>query len=493
MHRLNKPSPLFCSLSLALQSILLPALATAQWSGATRDTLTRNTLRDETAAQSLVCDEGGNLHVAWEQAVQTGGWRIFYAVRPASGAWSLPREVGDSSLASYQPALAVESSARTPYIVFRATYATSDEIVIARDSAGGWERTRLTTNNTSEYNPTIAADRNGKVHVAWIGRDALNNWKMFYSENITGNWRTQLLAASELGDFGSGAAPFVAVTSTGVAHIFYRGGNYPAYRIHHASIAQPGDTTWTYETISTPNGADYTSRVVVDESGTLHLLATGNDGFGYPPHVYYLKKPSSGTWSAPELANTGGTGSGGSLIIDRFGKGHITWDEVSGNIITGNLYYASNRNGTWSSMPVQLDGSTFNGVLAVDATGRGHILVYHGATFQTQEIVVIHSDGLVTEIEEEAQGTPNAIILHQNYPSPFNPSTTITYQLSAQGHVTLKVFDVLGREAATLVNDVKQPGTHTVEFDGIGLASGVYFYRMMAGSFFETKKLVLLK
>ncbi len=89
--------------------------------------------------------------------------------------------------------------------------------------------------------------------------------------------------------------------------------------------------------------------------------------------------------------------------------------------------------------------------------------------------------------------TPLSFALEQNYPNPFNPTTIINYQLPMTNDVTLKVYDVLGREVATLVNEQKSPGTYTVNFDGSRFASGVYFYRLRAGSFVSTKRMVLLK
>ncbi len=83
--------------------------------------------------------------------------------------------------------------------------------------------------------------------------------------------------------------------------------------------------------------------------------------------------------------------------------------------------------------------------------------------------------------------------LYQNYPNPFNPSTTINYTLAQSGFVQLKVYDLLGREVAVLVNEDKQIGNYKVEFDAAYLSSGVYFYRMQSGDFFETKKLILLR
>ena len=87
--------------------------------------------------------------------------------------------------------------------------------------------------------------------------------------------------------------------------------------------------------------------------------------------------------------------------------------------------------------------------------------------------------------------------LEQNYPNPFNPSTRIQYQVSSISHVTLKVYNVLGNEIATLVNEEKPAGTYEVEFQstvcGHQLASGIYFYNLTAGSFIQTKKMILLK
>ena len=80
-----------------------------------------------------------------------------------------------------------------------------------------------------------------------------------------------------------------------------------------------------------------------------------------------------------------------------------------------------------------------------------------------------------------------------NYPNPFNPSTIISYQLPANELVTIKVFDVLGREVRTLVNDYKTQGTYTVSFDASRLASGIYFYQLRAGNFISIKKMLLLK
>lgn len=88
---------------------------------------------------------------------------------------------------------------------------------------------------------------------------------------------------------------------------------------------------------------------------------------------------------------------------------------------------------------------------------------------------------------------PDGFCLHQNYPNPFNPSTTIRFTISELRFTTLKIYDLLGREVATLVNEEKSAGEYEVEFVGEALTSGIYFYQLRAGEYTETKKMVLIK
>lgn len=98
-----------------------------------------------------------------------------------------------------------------------------------------------------------------------------------------------------------------------------------------------------------------------------------------------------------------------------------------------------------------------------------------------------------TAVEKIASGLPSRYQLEQNFPNPFNPATNIRYSITSASKVVLRVFDILGREVQTLVNTVQMPGQYTVTFSGQSFGSGVYFYQLTAGTFTETKKLMLLK
>jgi hypothetical protein len=99
----------------------------------------------------------------------------------------------------------------------------------------------------------------------------------------------------------------------------------------------------------------------------------------------------------------------------------------------------------------------------------------------------------MTSVKAPQEQIPLVYTLSQNYPNPFNPTTIISYELPIGGRINLKIYDLLGREVATLVDGQMEAGTHRVSFDASRVASGVYFYRIQAGSFTATKKLVLLK
>ena len=96
-------------------------------------------------------------------------------------------------------------------------------------------------------------------------------------------------------------------------------------------------------------------------------------------------------------------------------------------------------------------------------------------------------------IPSKQQVIPSDFSLSQNYPNPFNPVTKINFAIQKQGLVTLKVYDMLGREVASLLNETKAAGHYTVEFDASKLSSGIYFYKLQTGSFTSIKKMVLVK
>jgi hypothetical protein len=100
---------------------------------------------------------------------------------------------------------------------------------------------------------------------------------------------------------------------------------------------------------------------------------------------------------------------------------------------------------------------------------------------------------MITGVRSSPTDMTGRFNLEQNYPNPFNPSTLIRYAVPARLHVTISVFNTLGQQVATLVNGFEEAGDHELRFDGSGLASGVYFYRLQAGDFVRTMKALIIK
>jgi hypothetical protein len=100
---------------------------------------------------------------------------------------------------------------------------------------------------------------------------------------------------------------------------------------------------------------------------------------------------------------------------------------------------------------------------------------------------------IITTINQNNINIPEKFSLFQNYPNPFNPTTIIKFQITISKFVKLSVFDMLGHEVATLMNEQLKPGMYEVEWDGTGYSSGTYYYKLFAGDYVETKKMILMK
>lgn len=112
---------------------------------------------------------------------------------------------------------------------------------------------------------------------------------------------------------------------------------------------------------------------------------------------------------------------------------------------------------------------------------------------QIYEYTSTRPDAVPTPVEKSHVTIPDAIILNQNFPNPFNPSTQIAYELTTPQNVRLSVYDITGRRIATLINSRQSAGSHIVSFNANNLSSGIYFYRLEAGDFMQTRKMILLK
>jgi len=149
------------------------------------------------------------------------------------------------------------------------------------------------------------------------------------------------------------------------------------------------------------------------------------------------------------------------------------------------LLFSADSGKTWTQQTMPNLTNAFDITFANEMTGW--LLCTDGKLFYTN-----NCGGLITRVAQEIN-LPTSFKLFQNYPNPFNPETAISYQISAISKVSLRIYDLLGREVAMLINEEKTPGYYSGMFNAESLPSGIYFYKLTAGNFSSTKKMILLK
>ena len=159
-------------------------------------------------------------------------------------------------------------------------------------------------------------------------------------------------------------------------------------------------------------------------------------------------------------------------------------DQLLAGTDDNGIYLSSNNGLTWTSLSSGIPGNTRVWSLSVSSYD-----IFAGTDKGVWRLPLSE---IITTVKNKTELSKN-FTLEQNYPNPFNPTTVIRYQLPENGRVTLKIYDLLGREINTLVNEEKIPGNYTVQFDGSKLSSGVYFYQIQTEKFRSVKKMLLIK
>jgi hypothetical protein len=229
---------------------------------------------------------------------------------------------------------------------------------------------------------------------------------------------------------------------------------------------------------TTDSGINWTTQT----SGTTNTLfdvhfVDANNGWAIGARNTIIKTTNRGTTWAPQTS--GISNSSPTLNAVHFIDANTGWIVANGGIIQK----TTNGGANWSVL--NLPTPSLNAIYFSNAeTGWGAGAI--GA-------ILKFSGGITAVDEKPTTQMPERISLAQNYPNPFNPATVISFQLSVNSHVTLKVFDVNGREVATLVDGEMSAGNHAVTFVPRDVAGGIYFYRITAGKFSRTRKAVLIK
>jgi hypothetical protein len=346
--------------------------------------------------------------------------------------------------------------ARLTYLMPRATYRFANQIVIPTDtdSADG-SGNCIFVPATGDFIRTSGPDLATSGNYGEFTADSVGSYAGWFVTEPTGNKRfvpgSSIFMRIWMNDGASGTVAVTHLTirdSVRVLKLDPAASDSTGTGIRGMSAASQMDFAFAYD--NTSGSGRPLSGSYVENDGTDNSLANHYASF-YAARV------------------DGVSGAFGVVAPNALPSGirRVEWRSRATGAVVG---FATDADGVWPS-----------GANTVNPTG--------GPT----EIVLTGSD--LQEIDAVGNG-PTVVkqfALLQNYPNPFNPATEIRYQVPTAGRVYLKVYDILGREVATLVDQVRTAGSYTVTFNASTLASGLYFYRMTAGNFIQTKRMLLLK
>ena len=254
------------------------------------------------------------------------------------------------------------------------------------------------------------------------------------------------------------------------------------------------------DVILNPYDSDYIYLISSMDQSTMLISTNGGAGFNLSAYnfsststLFFKNEDTIYTWNANNLFKSDNKGLNWSFV----GSGEESFNCLEFHPALKNVYYAGFGNlGLYVSTNSGVNFILYNNTFPLD----NHVYGILKASPDKDSVYVVTGKGLfltydqyVTSINKTSYLIPDNFKLFQNYPNPFNPKTIINYELPITNFVSVKVYNALGNEVTTLVNEKQNAGRYSVEFSGESLPSGVYFYKLNAGSYSETKRLVLLK
>jgi photosystem II stability/assembly factor-like uncharacterized protein len=387
--------------------------------------------------------------------------------------------------------------------------------------SGGWVQTNWTESNSLFY---LCSSQNKVFARTW---DSFNGGRMFLTANDGTNWTPIGSADSSIDilsiimlDSGILAGTwngFFQSTDDGITWNTFTPAGIPAdaaiwsiVKINTTLFA--GTTGAVYK--STDNGITWTEMGtgIAADARITSIVASGNNLFAGSACNGVFKLTNNGTsWTA---INTNLTDTHISQLLVSDNKlfavtlssvfisdnGGTSWAAdpsglrkvnclvaVNGQIIAGTdddgAYLSDNNGATWTSFSTGMPADTRIWSLAINCDG-----IFAG----TSSGIWFISSPIETNVETEISA-PSTLALKQNYPNPFRSSTNISFSIPAKSFVSLKIYDRLGREVATIFSEEMSAGQYTRKWDAANISGGIYFYRLQSGSWSETKKLTLLR
>ncbi len=468
-----------------------------------------------------IATDGNTIHVVWYDGVTIAkpNWEIFYKRSTDGGLnWSANVNLSNNDSISYNPAIAV--SGNYVHVVWYDNLDSKLDVdgkpdwnyeeYYKRSTDGGitWGPViRLTNNAYKSLHPSIFVS-GLNVHIVWNdNRDG--NYEVYYKNSADrgDNWSADMRLSYTA---GKSWIPAVAVSGS-VVHVAWHDSTAGNWEIYYKRSID-GGISWGADTRLTNNSAssEYPTLAV---SGSIVHIAWNDFRNGTIPNIYYKRSTNGGlSWGTDTRLSMKNSNYDLFPSLELNGSNlHLVFysHRTTGKYASYDIIYKKSTNDgvTWGS-DVQLTNNRAHSVVpSIAVSGTNVHVIFRDNREGNYEIYYKRYIGPSLQkglaVVEQEEGLPSTFELTQNYPNPFNPSTVISYQLPVAGYVTLKIYDLLGSEISTLVNEYQQAGIHNSTFNtqNLFLPSGIYFYRLQTSDpslrsgqgFVDMKKMILVK
>jgi hypothetical protein len=441
---------------------------------------------------AMAVNHEGNVFVVWSCKNQPANeyYSQLFLTSYNGTKWSPPIAVTDSGKADQTPEIACDTLGY-PHLVW-CEY-LSGEIFYQRFDGQTWSTPlNISESSGASFNPRIVIDHRNRLHVVWDD-NSQGNYSVFYRYSDGTTWS----ATMPLSDTLITGFPSIVGDSRDDLHLTFHGlVAYPGYPLNW-EVFYRRYRAGQWESIAriTHDSLESLYPAIAVSGADQPVIAWSQvlDETQSPPltriRVSYYDGAS---WSSPYSIADSSESLHPSIAMDQLGKVHVAWELYKRPVpFTCKIMYSSDSGGVWH-VPVSLMGpvSSFSTspVICVDEKEACHVVWVAADHF----IYYTHQT-TVEAVNGREQRLPLSLSLEQNYPNPFNSQTVISYSILQTGRVTLKVFDILGRELKSLWDGQQEQGTYSVNFDASHLPSGVYYYQLRSSGKALTRAMVVLR
>jgi len=436
--------------------------------------------------------KGDTVIVVWQTATQPT--MSLYSKRSTNGGISWQDSVrveASNSYDSYSPSAAISNNRCYVAHIRKESGIYYVRIAVSHDFGNSWGYHYLVQGNDgySKSDPSICAD-SANIHIVFTYISNTGVERIMYRRSTNSgydfNFSTTWLTTAE-----SQLLPSITFSGTKI-YMSYTEVTGGKGNIHFFGSSNNGGSWHSFQIT---NDTSSQTRSSIAGTGD-HVYVVWNDTKYGSTDIIARRSTNGGSSWFPESRLTSHASDQYRANISANGTNvHIVWEDNRDN---NEIYYLSGTNygGAWQSIVRLTDNSAVSRFPSIAVSGNTvHVVWTDNRTGDGDVYYKRNPTGNTIGITNTGTGIPQAFHLDQNYPNPFNPVTKIKFDISGTSvaQTFLSVYDILGHEVSVLVNQQLQPGTYEVNWNASGFPSGVYYYRLEAGTFTETKKMVLIK